>query len=406
MVMLRGWLVSIMLLYYSALACGNETPTLSELESAYKQNVLAIAPFSVEWQEIRTEHEGAIEQDKLKSSLIDAVLSSSHLPKELESQVTINKQMLDTSKGELSPESVRRRLTPKTQRYYFWTDHKSFQLRWPPPKADIVASLDSAEVSPQSLVSNYSSIKILSWSPSSTPHLRLWMGVPNDSRLGAALVTSGGVETVSSNAHFPPMGAVHEEWGAIGLFNELDRIFSVSKNCHSEIVAANLNNVKAIQWRCFFASGAGSKMIKRLKIWFVPDRGFLPVKIEESFVSKSYPPEQADKYARIYRVVNVGGIKQYGTSFYPMLIEEQQFAIDAKWQMEHPGNIPDEGILPMALVKSIRTEVISLSPKRNLSVNSIALRFPSKSRYLNKNENHWYMEGVPKEEFDRQIRGV
>jgi len=402
MKVLEAFVISASSLLSTALAFGAETPTVSELESAYRQNLLSLAPFSVEWEEVRTEYQAAIETDKYSLWLLDQLLSSGDLVEEHLRQLKESQERLN---GETSPEAIEKRLAPKTRRRFFWTDHKSFQLRWLPTEKDLGASLEPAEVSAGALLSSYPEIRILSWSPKNNPRLRLWMGTGRNGKSPSGLVTSSGVESAASQVRFLPMGKVHEEWAALSAFSPLDRVFNLNEGWVRETVTTTIGDERAVLLRCINeAAVSDTKMIRRLKVWFVPSKGFLPVKMETSSVSSAFAPEEADEFARVTKVVSVSEIREFGASFYPAVIEEQHFTFDPKWRFDHPGDVPHDANPPLVMARSARTEVISFSPDRSLDDRTVALPFPDGTRYLNEDEHHWYMEGLSKAEFDRQLQ--
>ncbi|MGH9511071.1 MAG: hypothetical protein ACRD2U_02935, partial [Terriglobales bacterium] len=225
-------------------------PTPEEIQAAYQQNFTAMMPIGIRYRLTQTEGIGLVERDRRFLWEQEALMNAK--PEELSAPgVTIDYlRLLVKSASQrhadlswlLKPDVIERRLHEAVVRYfYFWTDQKSYHLRFPNKKSDDNISLQAGRMTPNNLMDSYQKVQIISWSRLNAPPLRFWLGTQNNPIGPAGRVGDSVLEKMDSGSSFGPVGFINEEWARRYSWSEMDVFMAIDSNRCKVIGTGDLN---------------------------------------------------------------------------------------------------------------------------------------------------------------------
>ncbi len=400
----RFSIAATFLVLFAAPADSADLPTYEEICAAYQQNISGMLPFSVEWQFIEQELTASIETDAVYAGLIKATVARDDYPGQDKEVIKGQDAVYDRGLSEQAREA---RLKPRRSRHFLWTDGRKMQYRTPEKREDI--SLDGSEMtSAESLLSSWLPVRIFSYVPDREPKLRVWTGFGSDGKTPFGLVGSKELSQLRGRVRFPPLGAIHSEWADHFRLSELDKWTSsdLSEGLQKSEVGEPIRGEETILLR-HASGGKPGTSVGRMAIWVAHRKGFLPLRIERSYSGGPLSLEVTEEYpSRVYETLEIETIETCGSGYYPRKTKTTKFGPDPKWRSENigkdPTSLPKVPVL-MVPVKTIEEEFLRIEPGRLLDEESLALAFPVGTRFQDQDTKQWYLEGTPKEEFDRQL---
>jgi len=363
-------------------------------------------PFSVEWSMTLRELDASLETDILSAETIKKTLSRQDYPGTQEEIAELKRQDTAYDRG-LSEQAKSARLKPRLSRHFLWTDGTSFQYRSPAGGEEI--SLDGpATTSAEFLISNWLPVRIYSFVPNRVPKLRIWLGQASDEKTFHGLVGSSELSQLQGRVRFPPMGAVRLNWADRSRFGVLDKWLAedATDALQKSEPGEPIQGEETILVRCALGGKSGGS-VGRVSLWVAHRKGFLPLRIEHSYSGGPLTLEPAEGFpSRLYQTIEVDGITESKTGYYPRKVKATLFSPDPQWRAvntgKDPSMVPDVPV-KMVAVSTIEEEFVRLESQRKLDGPSMDLRFPVGTRFQDLDTREWYLEGTPKEEFDRQL---
>lgn len=385
-------------------ASGADLPTYDEILAAYRQNLAALLPLSVEWNYVEQELSAAIETDLVHSNLTKASLERKDYPSDDKAFVQGLEKKFDRA---LSPEAREARLSSRRSRHFLWTDGRDLQYRTPEKGKEV--ELDGPEAtSGDSLLKNWLSVRVSSFDPGRDPKLRVWLGYGSDGKTPFGMIATKELGQMHGRFRFPPLGVTRAEWGDRNRFSILD-MWTDDKlidAVQSTEAGESIRGEETLLVR-YAHGGQPGTSVGRMAIWVAHRKGFIPLRIERSYSGGSPTLEPTAEYpSRIYETLEIEGVQAAGTGFYPTKVTRTHYGPDPKWRSENLGKDPTVvPTVPVQMVPlgTVQEEFKVVQAGRSLSDESLSLKYPVGTRFQDQDTKEWYLEGTPKDEFDRQL---
>ncbi len=301
--------------------------------------------------------------------------------------------------GQLTPDAINSRLAGWVNKpSYFWTDGTSFHRRGSTRKTDTAAVLNQGPVSPpENLKTHYGSVNMASWSVNNAPSCRVWFGVNSSYTDGQGWIGDD-LNKVYSFETLAPLGLRKLNWKEKFDWDNLDSFMSKDPSHYQVIRREDFNGRSTIIVDQIYTPPVELKRLRsRIRAWVDPDQGYLPLRIEWSYIDAD---GKATEGGRHY--VEVLEVKKVVDGYYPVRIKFQEYTSDSlaiEKQIEEIGVENLDG-QPLPLLPSVpgRTkiwEVTKFTPNKVIEPAALALEFPKGAYYRNDVDGRQYHVGEP-----------
>lgn len=372
---------------------GQELPTFSESVVAYRHNMSSALPISVEWLVTDREFSAAIELDI-------ANITQGRLMLEAATDQATKEQLkynISENEGIVTKESQQVRLQSKVRRHFVWTDGKRFHYRTSNnPKVDLGIDIGS------SLVDGFANRNVYSYSPDRVPKLKVWQGYATDGKTLTGYIATKETGGLFDRAFLPPLGFVKEEWKRSQRFSALDRWTDLPMGHQSSLAGDIVGGDETILIRN--ATKNNGPGIGRTTAWCAYQKGFIPKRLEFGHSGGQLTAMPTDEFpVHVRETVVVNDIQVVSGIFYPKSITTTRFGFDAKWYLANPG-IPDERTnVPHVPLSERVEEILTIKVNHQVPQRWLDLPFPKGTRFMDLDTKEMYLEGTPKDEYDRQL---
>ena len=369
----------------------DQLPSVEEILNGYRNNLQRLLPLEMTYQMLIQENLNCINQDRqqLKQAELIATLKHTDL-KTPDGNVVYNEQQFAYVVGDSlrRAEELRASLTPEriqsrqagwiSDRSYFWSDSKSFQRRWPNNISDVELDLTPRKLTQAALPFYFESINVLSVIPDASPKFRFWFGASSSFPNGQGRMT----DDLGRGAAYQvvaPLGTTEDNWKENRDWHNLDYYMTQPADQYQIVGWSEFKGRRAVIIDGIFSDlNEQSGLRNRYRIWVDPERGYLPLRMEETDVNA-----QNQVIRDVHRYLEVEQIDQFSESYYPVKIRFQNYTYDAVGIQKQNERIRKENLdpkslkpLPMVPGRSETWTVTSLTPHKPMQRDELAWEFP------------------------------